>query len=298
MILVVGASGLTGLEICRQLAKAGKPVRALVRSTTDPGKQQELKRLGVSLALGDLKEPSSLKDALGGISTVISTASSTFSRKSGDSIEAVDLQGQLSLVRSAKAAGVSHVIFLSFPPLAEDFALQRAKRAVENALVEGGLAYTTLQPSYFTEVWLSPAVGFDFANATAQIYGSGNCAISWISYADVARYAVAAVDNPAARNAVVELGGPEALTPLQVVRIFEEVGGRKFAISHVPEEALRAQKAAAGDSLAEAFAVLMLTYAKGLAIDTKPAQRIFANQVQQLAAVRDYARRLHGTASA
>jgi hypothetical protein len=33
------------------------------------------------------------------------------------------------------------------------------------------------------------------------------------------------VDNSAARNCVIKLGGPEALGPLEVARIFEEVAG-------------------------------------------------------------------------
>ncbi len=148
--LVVGASGLLGSEICRTLLESGKPVRALVRKTTDATKQEKLKSAGANLVYGDLKASSTLVEACEGVSTVISTASSTFSRQPGDSIESVDSGGQISLVEAAKAARVGHFIFISFPPMAEDFALQRAKRAVEQHLVESGLAYTILQPTFFT----------------------------------------------------------------------------------------------------------------------------------------------------
>jgi NADH dehydrogenase len=89
------------------------------------------------------------------------------------------------------------------------FPLQDAKRAVETRLRESGLTYTILQPTYFVEAWLSPGVGFDYPNRKATIYGTGENPISWISYADVARFAVACLDNPASRNATLELGGPE-----------------------------------------------------------------------------------------
>jgi len=298
MNLVVGASGMLGTEICRKLAEGSKQVRALVRDSTDPAKRGKLKSLGANLAYGDLKDPSTLESACYGISTVISTASSTFSHQAGDTIESVDSQGQLNLVRAAWAAGVRQFIFISFPLAPGDFALQRAKRAVERELSESGLVYTVLQPTFFTEVWLSPAVGFDVANASARIYGSGQNAISWISYLDVARFAAASVDNPAARNCVIKLGGPEALSPLQVVQFFEETSGRKFAVTHVPEETLRAQQAAAADSLEEAFAALMLYYARGDVIDMKPAFEIFPEQVSNLTSARDYARRLLRAASA
>jgi len=298
MNLVVGASGMLGTEICRKLAESGRPVRALVRASTGAAKRDTLRNLGADFAYGDLKESSTLAAACRGVATVISTASSTFSRQAGDTIESVDSAGQLELVRAARVAGVQHFIFISFPPAPGDFALQRAKRAVEKELAEGGPAYTVLQPTFFTEVWLSPAVGFDAANASARIYGSGQNPISWISYLDVARFAAASVDNTAARNRVIKLGGPEALSPSQVVQVFEEITGKKFAVTYVPEEALRGQLATAPDSRQQAFAALMLYYAHGDVIDMKPASAIFPQQVSNLTAVRDYARSLLRAATA
>ena len=291
MNLVIGASGLVGGEVCAELAKAGKPVRALVRSTTDPAKVARLQGYGASLAAGDLKDVSSVAAACEGVRTVISTASSTLSRQAGDSIETVDGQGQLNLIRAAKAAGVENFIFVSFPPAPVDFALQRAKRAAEKELEASGMSYTVLQPTFFTEVWLSPAVGFDAANAKATIYGSGENRIHWISFVDVARFAAAAVGNQAARNATITLGGPEALSPIEVVRIFEEAGGRTFSVTHVSEDVLRGQAAGAADSLQEAFASLMVAYAEGYRVDMAPAREIFPQAALGLASVRDFARR-------
>ena len=132
-------------------------------------------------------------------------------------------------------------------------------------------------------------MGFDAANASAQIFGSGQNTISWISYIDVARFAAASVDNAAANNCVILLGGPEALSPLQVVQIFEEIGRRKFKVTHMPEEVLLAQRAAATDSIQEAFATLMLSYAQGSVIDMEPALRVFPKQISERQGVRQYA---------
>lgn len=298
MNLVVGASGMLGTEICGRLRAEGREVRALVRRSTDQAKQDRLKGLGAGLSYGDLKDASTMEEACRGVRTVISTASSTFSRQAGDSIESVDRQGQINLVRAAKAAGADHFIFISFPSMPVDFALQRAKRAVEKELAASGVGYTVLQPTFFTEVWLSPAVGFDAANGKVQIFGSGRNKISWISYLDVARFAAASVGNTAARNRVIKLGGPEALSPLEVVGIFEGVTGRKFAVNNVPEEALQAQQAAATDSLQEAFPALMLDYALGDVIDRDPALKAFPEVAAKLVSVRDCATRLLRSASA
>jgi uncharacterized protein YbjT (DUF2867 family) len=137
------------------------------------------------------------------------------------------------------------------------------------------MSYTILQPTFFTEVWLSPALGFDLKNAKAQIYGSGTQRVSWISVHDVARFAVAALDPGRAQNEAIKLGGPDAVSPLEAVRLAEQVVGRPIEVQHVPEEALRAQHAGATDSLQQSFAGLMLYVAGGDVIEMTDTLRRF-----------------------
>lgn len=292
MNLVVGATGLLGGEICRLLSAKGKPVRALVRPTADKARIEKLRSLGVELVQGDLKDRPSLDGACRGVTTVISTAATTISRQPGDTIQKVEQEGQISLIDAARAAAVSHFIYISYSGnIKFDDPLTTAKRTVEQHVQRSGLVYTILRPSMFMEIWLSPAVGFDFVNAKAMIYGKGQNIISWISLTDVAKFAVESLDDPAARNKIIELGGPEALSPLEVVKIFEELGGRKFEVQLVPEEALTsvAQKISAADDLQRAFAALLQTYAKGDSIDMRATLQTFP---LQLTSVRDYARRM------
>jgi uncharacterized protein YbjT (DUF2867 family) len=113
------------------------------------------------------------------------------------------------------------------------------------------------------EIWLSPHLGFHFANAKATIYGSGQNKISYISLHNVADFAVSALSNPHARNAVIKLGGPEALSPIEVVRIFEKVAGRLFEKQFAPEEAFKARKIGATNPVELTFADLTLAAAQG-----------------------------------
>jgi NADH dehydrogenase len=276
-----------GGEICRRLAAQQKPVRALVRPTGDASRIEELRASGAELAAGDLKDPASIQSACLGAAAVLSTASSVLSRQPGDTIDGVDRLGQLQLIEAAKAAGVKHFVYVSFSPMAEDFALQRAKREVEQALMASGMTYTILRPTFFMEVWLSPVLGFDVAARRARIYGTGENPISWISFPNVAEFAVRSLDTAAARNAMLTLGGPEALTPLQVVGIFEELGGAHFTLEYVLESVLRAGKASARRSLDEAFAALSLAYAHGDAIDMRGTLEALP---VRLVGVREYAR--------
>ncbi len=292
MNLVVGATGILGSEICRLLAAKGQPVKGLVRKTSDSAKVDRLKGYGVEVVQGDLRDRASLDAACRGATSVISTVSSMpFSYQPGENdIQRVDLEGLTNLIDAARSAGVRHLIYTSFSGQVDlDFPLQNAKRAVEQRLQESGLTYTILHPSYFMEAWLSPIVGFDAANAKAQIYGTGEKPISWISFRDVAKFAVESLDNPAARNATLELGGPEPLSPLQVVRIFEEIGERPFEVMHVPEAALEGQQKAATDPMQQSFTALMRCYAQGDPIDMQETLKVFPIQ---LTSVRDYARQV------
>ena len=265
-VLVAGATGYLGSEICRQLILKNKNVKGLVRATSDANKVAQLKASGVETIEGDLKDKVSLENALHGVSAIISTVSSTLSRQEGDSIQTVDDEGQINLIDAAVNAGVNQLIYISLCELGE-CPLQTAKRKVEKHLSESGLNYTILQPTYFMEVWLSPVLGFDYPNAKASIFGEGKNKVSWIAIKDVASFAVDSLDNPAAKNRIIELGGPEALSPLEVVNIFEKAKGKKFELQFVPEEALKAQRDGAQDPLSESFSTLTLGVVNGSEID-------------------------------
>lgn len=287
MILIAGATGVLGYEICRLLAESGKDTRALVRESSNPDKIRDLTSIGAEIVYGDLKNPHSLATACAGADTIVSTASSIIVKGEGDSIESVDRQGQLDLIEAAKLAGVSHFIYISFPDTGLSFPLQDAKRSVEGALKGSGMTYTILQPTNFMEVWFSPALGFDTDNTRATIYGTGERKLSWISFKDVAKFAAASVDNPVARDATIKLGGPAALSYREVVSIFEKVLGKTFTVEHAPDEGLRQQLASATDLTQKSFAGLMLATAQGNIIEMDSVLRDF--QVE-LTSVEEYVR--------
>ena len=292
MQLVVGATGSLGSEICRELAERDHPVRALVRESSDPARVAALRALGCEVAVGDLRDADSLHAACRGVATGVSTASTTAARLPDDTIAGVDRDGQQLLVDTAVAAHVRQFVYVSFSGNIEvDSPFRAAKRGIERYVRESGLAYTILRPSVFMETWLSPAVGFDYQNAAVQLLGSGEQRVSWISLRDVARFAAECVGNVATFNRTIELGGPEALTPREVVRTFEEVSGRPFAVQEVPEAALDAQWTAATDPRQKTFAALMLGVARGDAIDMTGTLRAVP---LRLTTVREYAERVLG----
>src|ERR1700676_5603349 len=233
MVLVVGATGYVGHEICHRLVGRGERVRALVRATSSPDRVETLGSCGVEICVGDLKNFESMKNLFTGVEAVISTASSTLSRQPGDSIESVDAAGQLNLVNAAKTANVERFVFVSFrqaPGLSSP--LGDAKREVEKAIAN--MNFTVVKASWFMEVWLSPALGFDYVNRTARIYGPGTSPVSWVSFRDVAEMCTLAIRHPMAERRTIQVGGPKAMSMLEVVKRFEKIGGQAFQLEHIP----------------------------------------------------------------
>jgi uncharacterized protein YbjT (DUF2867 family) len=294
MILVVGSTGFLGSEICRRLTASGKSVRGLVRSTSDLEKVARLKAMGVETVVGDLRDQASLAAACQGMETVITTATTTVSMQPGDSIPVTDQQGQLDLVQAACQAGVRKYVYMSIPQQMEPCPLTTAKRTVEQAVISSGMDYTILCPCIFPEVWLSPALGFDYPNAKATIYGDGHAKNGYIALGDVAEYAVQSLDNPAAHNGLFELGHPQMHSLLEVVRIFEQASGKAFELQFVPAAALEAQRDAATDPLQITFAAMMHNMAIGIQVDPSLAQNAFPDI--QLKSVPEYASQVSAVA--
>ena len=264
MILVAGATGALGGEICRRLIARRELVRALVRDSSDAAKVEALRAAGCEIAVGDLKHRPSLDRACDDVDSVISTVSMIGTGKPGDSFEATDERGTLNLIAAAKAARVEHFIYISFDTdSVPESPLRNAKAKVEDALRASSMTYTILQPSYFMETWLGPRLGVDVANARAQIFGSGDRKMDYVSLYDVAELAVQSLTNAAARNATLRFGGPEAVTQREAIRAFEQAAGRAFQVQEIPEQALEAQYEGATDPMQRTFAALMLGAARG-----------------------------------
>lgn len=278
MILVIGSTGMLGSEICQLLTTKNYKVRAMVRTCSNLAKVDVLNKLGVQLVFGDIRDKSTFTGALKGISTVITTISSMpFSYVSGENdIAKVDEEGMLNLIDAARKSGVKHFIYTSFTRnINLDFPLCKAKRKVELHLQHSGMNYTILRPGYFMESWLSPAVGFDAANGKVDLCGNGTNPVAFISLKDVAGFAVECVTNPHATNTILELGGPENLQPVQVVKTFEELLKKKINVLPILEEVLEKQLSTSTNPMQKSFAGLMCCMAKGDYIDMNETLKKF-----------------------
>ncbi|HEX9128239.1 MAG TPA: SDR family oxidoreductase [Gemmatimonadaceae bacterium] len=279
MILVAGATGVLGSEVVRRLAARGEPVRAMVRTTSAPEKVERLKMLGAEIVRADVKEPRTLPAACAGVSGVISTITTILTSQPGDSFEATDGEGTKSLIDAAKKAGVSKFVFVSFDTSkTPDCPLSNAKKAAEDDLKASGLDYTILHGSLFCESWLGPMLFADPVAGTAKVYGKGTDKIRYVAVADVAEFAVQSLTAPIARNATIDVGGPEEITQREAVGLFEEAYGKKFSVIEIPEAVLEAQWSSAQNPFDRTFAGLMLGVARGFVSGLKPPFEAFPMQ--------------------
>ena len=227
MILVAGATGQLGGMITRRLLEQGKEVRILVREGSD---HRALVDAGAQRVFGDLKDRASLDAAIAGVETVVTTANSA--RRGGDdNPQTVEHRGNQNLVEAASAAGVRHFIFTSAlgasPDAPDPFVSGKAR--TEQRLRESGMTYTILAPNIYMEVWVGMVVAAPALQGQEVVYvGSGERRHSMVSVGDVAKFAAAAVDHPAAQDQYLVIAGPEAFSWRDAVAAFERILGRSI----------------------------------------------------------------------
>jgi uncharacterized protein YbjT (DUF2867 family) len=235
-------------------------VRALVRP--DSG-TKHLSQLAVEAVTGDLLRPDTLATACKGVDYIIATANAAIPRKPLDRFETVDAKGYRDLIDAARQSGVRQFIYTSVTSAKHESGvpLFRVKRATEKYLAASGLDYTILRAPAFMDIafammgsdiplrgaetptmarpfWFTSnfyrKIQNNIASGKAAVPGDGITRHSFIAVNDVAEFLVRFAGSPVARNKIFEVGGPEPLSPRDVVSIYEQVLGKKVKVSTTP----------------------------------------------------------------
>jgi NADH dehydrogenase len=144
MLLLTGATGLVGSALLRRLVSEGEQVRCLVRDPRRLGAQ----RVRVQIALGDLTDPPSFRNAMRGVRTVVHLAASIRDQPRG-SIEELNGIATWRMVQAAERAGVERFVFFSALDASTHHRARffRAKALAEQAVGEAGLESIVFAPS-------------------------------------------------------------------------------------------------------------------------------------------------------
>lgn len=305
MLLLTGATGLVGKALLTRLTAAHESVRCLVRDPRRLGAE----RVRVQIALGDLADPPSFRNALRGVETVVHLAASIRDQPDG-SIEELNGIATWRLVEAASRAGVRRFVFFSTIGASthQRTRFHRAKALAERAVREADVESVIFAPSIIYapgDPWLTLLSRFALL-PLVPISGRGRASYQPIWADDVADCVMAALadsDGAAAaagngggasgsdRRAAAEhrpqslryeLAGPETLTYDAIVHLALRSLGRPRPLVHVPtpivSRTLRALELVAKDQAfatwdeAELFEVSMTSR-----LGTADAERLGVN---------------------
>jgi uncharacterized protein YbjT (DUF2867 family) len=238
MILLTGATGTVGSALLRRLTADGVLVRCLVRDPRRLGDQ----RVRVQIALGDLANPPSFRNALRGVETVVHLAA-TIRDQPRASIEELNAMATLRLVRAAERAGARRFLFFSAMGARHHSRTRffRAKTLAREAVESSRLETAVFCPSIVYapgDPWLTLLERFSYLPAI-PISGSGRALSQPIWAEDVADCVMAALTGSSSRRRTFELAGPQTLSYDDIVRAAMRPTGRRRRLLHVPLPVVR-----------------------------------------------------------
>jgi uncharacterized protein YbjT (DUF2867 family) len=235
MLLLTGASGLVGQAVLARLVAEQTPVRCLVR---DPRRLGAL-RVHVQIALGDLADPPSFRNAMRGVDTVVHLAASIRDQPQG-SIEELAAIATWRMVDAARRAGVERFVFFSALGASTQSRARflRAKALAEQAVREAPLANVIFAPSIIYapgDPFLELLSKLALLPGVMPVMGRGQAAFQPIWAEDVAGCVLAALHEPPSAGSVrYELAGPQTLDYEQIVELVLASLGKRRALLHVP----------------------------------------------------------------
>lgn len=210
MILVTTA-GKVGSEAARLLAEREEPVRILVR---DPEKATALAQAGVEVVEGDLEVPTTIEEAMQGVSAVVLVS------------PGVEPARELNVVDAAARAGVGHVVKITSKASPDSpIARQRWHAQIERGLAASGLPHTLLRSNAYMQNTLMLAPSIARTGSFASSIGAGR--VGMVDSRDVAAVAAAIAVDPAGHaGETYWLSGPELVTYADVAAVLSRLLGR------------------------------------------------------------------------
>ena len=256
-IVVTGATGHIGANVCRTLVKRGAAVRALHRGNTRP-----LDGVDVELRRADVLDRPSLTSALEGADAVIHLAARISIAGDPDGlVYRTNVEGSRNVVDACLERGVRRLVHMSSfhafrqapihepltearPAVGEDaYPYDRSKAAGEREVdrgVEAGLSAVILNPTGVMGPWdftpsLMGSAVLDLCHGRVPVLAPGGS--DWVDVRDVADAVVAALDAGRPGDRHLLAGG---WTPLAVLaEIVARSSGRRRPRVTIPEAVLR-----------------------------------------------------------
>ena len=232
LLLVSGATGYIGGRLVRALHERGARIRCMVRRPDDVRARAER---DIDVVYGDVSEPTSLAAALEGVDTAFYLihamgADGDFAKRESD--------GARNFARAAVDARVKRIVYLgglgNSGELSEHL---KSRQDVGRILCESGIVVIELRSSVIIG---SGSLSFELVRALVERLPI-MLTPTWVSQRtqpiavdDVLAYLTTAAEVPLTESTVVEIGGADQVSYLELMREYASQRGLKRWFVKVP----------------------------------------------------------------
>lgn len=225
-ILIVGATGMLGEPVARQLLKNGYTVRVLTRN---PEKARAKLGEPFEFFRGDVGDISSLEKALDGCFGV------HINLRGGpraEDFDRIEHRGTANIAKVSASLGVQRLTYLSGAAVSKEnswFPSIKAKLQAEEAIRESGVPYSIFCPTHFME-----SLPLYIRGKRASVIGEQPHRLHWLAADDYAKMVSKAFQLPDVANKRFFVYGPEALTMQEALKKYCSIVRPDVKASTVP----------------------------------------------------------------
>jgi len=208
-ILVIGGTGMLGRPVVEQLRKDNFDVSVM---TTNIEKANRIFGNEVRIVMGDVTDEESLKRNLDGFDFVHINLNAQLDP---EKYERIEINGTVNVARVSKNVGIKRISMISGASskgVEKGIIYLDSKVRAEKALMNSGVAYSIMRPSWFFE-----SLPLSIQQGKAVVIGKQPLKIGWLAASDYARQVSHAFQNEKAANKCFYNLGPEKMTMMEAL---------------------------------------------------------------------------------
>jgi NAD(P)H dehydrogenase (quinone) len=228
MYFVSGASGQIGQLVAQELSILANP-KDVTLGSRHPDKLAAFAAKSFYTTRFDFDDAAGMEKVLKGHDTLLLI--------SGDGPNEARTAQHAAAIAAAKAAGIKRIVYTSFinPTSKSQFTFAKSHEATETAIKATGLAHTFLRNNQYAE---NLSGSLDYAKQAGALALPGSKGkVAFITRADIAKAAAAALIEKATGNKIYELTGPKAYDLYEVASLLSTQWNKPVTAAELPQDA-------------------------------------------------------------
>jgi len=226
-LAITGASGQLGRLTADALLRRTDPGEVVLITRT-PDRLADYAARGVQVRAGDFTDPAGLEAALGGVERLLLISADVVGAR---------LDPQIAAIRTAAQAGVGRVLYTSItrPEPGNPAGVVADHAGTEQALRESGVRWTFLRNNLYADMQVD--VVRQAAKDGQLVTNAGAGRIAYVTRADCADAAAAALLADEAGDTVYDITGPQAVASTDLAELAARLSGHEVAVVDVDDDA-------------------------------------------------------------